>query len=273
MTHLFTGAEQAAFYSRFRPTYPPRLFERVYAYAAAHGTGARDCAADVACGTGQAASELAKAFTRVVALDPSPAQLANAVQAPNVAYALGTAEATGLPSASVDLLVVAEAMHWFDVPAFYAEAARVLRPRGTIAIIGYSAARVPSNPAATQAHDDLFFRDLAPYWDARRALIDGLYAGLEPPGALFEAVQRQDDADLALAQSWPVEGLVGNAASWSGYTTFMKKEGIAPGSDADPLPAFRARLLAACGVDDPLAPGTLEVRWPAVLMLGTKKVA
>jgi SAM-dependent methyltransferase len=273
MAQLFTGAGQTAFYKRFRPTYPAQLYDAIYAYAAAHGNTRRDAAADVACGSGQAASELAKAYAHVTALDVSAAQLANATPVPNVAYALGSAEVTGLPPSSQDLLVCAQAMHWFDVPRFYVEAARVLRPRGTLAVWGYGDAWVEGNPPASAlVHSAYNDPPLGPHWDARRDIIDGLYDGLDPPSALYDAVERRvGNAAPALAQSWPVEGFVGYVQSWSAYSTYMKTTGVAPGSDADPVPALRARLLGACGVDDPMAPGALDVRWPVVLLLATKR--
>ena len=59
-------------------------------------------------------------------------------QAPNIEYQQAAAEHTGLPDSSVDLITVAQALHWFDLDAFYTEARRVLRPGGTLAAWTYT---------------------------------------------------------------------------------------------------------------------------------------
>ena len=77
---------------------------------------------DVATGSGQAAVELAARFDRVVATDASAAQLASAEARPNVTYLHEPAERSSLDDASADLVTVAQALHWFDHRAFFAEA-------------------------------------------------------------------------------------------------------------------------------------------------------
>jgi ubiquinone/menaquinone biosynthesis C-methylase UbiE len=130
-------ASQADLYARFRPTYPVALFDTVYAYAAEQGNTERRTAVDIATGSGQAAVELAKAFDTVIGVDASPEQVKQAPPRANMRLQLGTAESTGLPPACADLVTVAQALHWFRVAEFYAEAARLLRPGGTLAIWGY----------------------------------------------------------------------------------------------------------------------------------------
>ena len=54
---------------------------------------------------------------------------------PRVEYRVAPAERSGLPDAAVDLVTLALAAHWFDLPRFYAEVRRVGRPRTAIALI------------------------------------------------------------------------------------------------------------------------------------------
>lgn len=124
---LFSGV--ASLYTRFRPRYPSALFEYL-----ASVTPKKDVVWDCATGTGQAAVELAQHFEQVIATDASAEQIANAEQHPRVQYRVSTAEMSGLDSGSIDLITVAQALHWFDLPAFYAEAQRVLKPDGLLAV-------------------------------------------------------------------------------------------------------------------------------------------
>ncbi|TLM60395.1 MAG: methyltransferase domain-containing protein [Deltaproteobacteria bacterium] len=125
-------APVAASYADFRPTYPRELFAWL-----ATLTPRRDLAWDCAAGSGQASVDLAGYFAQVVATDASRAQIDAAVPHPRIDYRVAPAEASGLAAASVDLVTVAQALHWFDLPAFYAEVRRVLRPDGALAVWSY----------------------------------------------------------------------------------------------------------------------------------------
>src|SRR5439155_190677 len=88
---------------------------------------------DCATGSGQAAIGLAEQFEQVEATDASAAQLAAALAHPRVRYRQAPADASGLAPHSVELVTVAQALHWLDRPAFYAEARRVAAPPGPLA--------------------------------------------------------------------------------------------------------------------------------------------
>ena len=126
----FSG--HAADYRSFRPRYPRDLFAKLTAL-----TNGKQLAWDCATGSGQAAVHLAHYFDRVVATDASAKQIANAETAPGITYSVAPAEASGLDAASVDLLTVAQAIHWFDLDAFAAEAERVLKGSGILAAWTY----------------------------------------------------------------------------------------------------------------------------------------
>src|SRR5688500_8140233 len=117
----FSGA--ASQYAAFRPLYPPALFETLAGHVAL-----RRKAWDCATGNGQAARGLARHFDHVIATDASGEQLAMAPAHAGVSYARARAEEPPLRSRSLDLITVAQALHWFDRPAFFAEARRVLVP-------------------------------------------------------------------------------------------------------------------------------------------------
>ncbi|KAL6596273.1 hypothetical protein ACP70R_047637 [Stipagrostis hirtigluma subsp. patula] len=139
MAELFS--KQAAVYAAVRPAYPKDLFAKLAA-----ATGHHRLAWDVGTGNGQAAISVAEHYDSVVATDTSAEQRRHAAPHPKVRYhhtPEGTPEEDLVPALGgegcVDLITVAQAVHWFDLPAFYAVAHRVLRrPGGVIAVWGYN---------------------------------------------------------------------------------------------------------------------------------------
>jgi ubiquinone/menaquinone biosynthesis C-methylase UbiE len=122
-------SQSAALYALYRPTYPVSLFEWL-----AKSVPSQRRAWDCGTGSGQAAVALAPHFDEVIATDPSHAQLGHAVKAHRVHYAAMTAENSALRRSSVDLITVAQALHWFDLPRFYEEVERILAPDGLLAV-------------------------------------------------------------------------------------------------------------------------------------------
>lgn len=102
-------SKSAASYAKYRPGYPPDLYEAILK----HGhLPARDLAVDVATGSGQAAKGLSSYFSTVLALDHDSEQLKHAPRLPNVVFQLGAAEHTGLDDKTADLVAVAAGLHW-----------------------------------------------------------------------------------------------------------------------------------------------------------------
>jgi ubiquinone/menaquinone biosynthesis C-methylase UbiE len=121
--------EVADTYDRARPSYPEE--------AAAWLVGSTTPAAvlELGAGTGKLTAQLAKCGHRVTATDPSEPMLRRLVaRVPEAAAALATAEQIPVASRSVDVVVCAQAFHWFDVERTLPEVARVLRPGGALAV-------------------------------------------------------------------------------------------------------------------------------------------
>jgi ubiquinone/menaquinone biosynthesis C-methylase UbiE len=108
--HFSAGA---ASYTRYRPTYPTALFAWLAGLTDRH-----ELAWDCGCGNGQAALGLVPFYRSVVATDPSRQQIDNATPHERISYGVATAEESGLSAASVDLTVVAQALHWFAFDRF-----------------------------------------------------------------------------------------------------------------------------------------------------------
>ncbi|XP_029386890.1 putative methyltransferase DDB_G0268948 [Echeneis naucrates] len=138
---LFEGKEHASIYQKYRFPAPDEVKNIILQYLDEKKGQPHELAVDLGCGTGQNSRLLAPHFEEVVGIDISECQLeeAKAVQGyPNVKYRKGTAEELPFADGSVDLLAAASAAHWFDQSRFLAEASRVLKPRGCIALVGYA---------------------------------------------------------------------------------------------------------------------------------------
>jgi len=232
----FSASAQA--YAQARPLYPQALFDWIARIAPA-----RDLAWEAGCGSGQASRDLATRFARVHATDPSAAQVAQAPVIANVGFAVEPAERCSLGDGSADVVCVAQALHWFDRDAFFAECARVLRPGGVLVAWGYRDIEVPVELAAANA---ALQREIAPFWPPERADVDAAYAGYAWP---FEAVA---SPAFELACAWPLPRLLSYFASYSATRRCRDATGIDPVATGEP--GFRA----AWG--DPAA--TRRVRWP-----------
>lgn len=242
--HFSTAADR---YAAYRPDYPPPL----YAWLA--GLCARqDTAWDCATGNGQAALGLATHFRRVIATDASAVQIRHAQPHPDIEYRVAPAEASTLESASVDLVAVAQAAHWFDLPRFYAEVARVFKPGGVLALWGYGRMVLPGDLDAPFLR--FYAETVGPYWPAERQLIDDAYRSLEFPFAEIAAPPFFIEVD------WTLDRLLNYVSTWSAVKRFQAAQGH------DPLPALRAALAPAWG--DAATPRRLA--WPLFLRSGRR---
>ncbi len=128
--------DRADDYAKHRPSYPAALFMEPGLSALFTRT---ELAADVGAGTGLFTRQLAAVVRKIVAIEPEPAMCAEASaflrDHANIEVRQGRAEATGLAAASVDLVTVAQAFHWFDRATFRTEARRILRPGGAVLIV------------------------------------------------------------------------------------------------------------------------------------------
>jgi len=123
-------------YARGRPGYPEALVERIVG-AASLPPGA--VVVDLGCGTGLSSAPFLRAGLRVIGIEPNAAMRAHAAARwsahPGFSVHDARAEHTGLAAACADLVIAAQAFHWFDVPATRRETLRILRPNGHAALI------------------------------------------------------------------------------------------------------------------------------------------
>ncbi|MDY7093961.1 MAG: class I SAM-dependent methyltransferase [Acidobacteriota bacterium] len=235
----------ASGYASYRPGYPEELFRWL-----AEVTPGRRVAWDCATGSGQAAVPLGGHFGRVLATDGSVSQLLQARSAPRACYAAATAEAAPWAHASVDLVTVAQALHWFQLESFYREVRRVLRPGGVVAAWCYDLFTLGDD--LDPELRDLYDGQLGPYWPPQRRFIDQGYRTLDFP---FEEISAPT---FELRESWTLEQVTGYLETWSALRR-SRRQGF------DPLPEATARLRAAWGSEPRRA-----VVWPVHLRVGRR---
>ncbi|MBA2350625.1 MAG: class I SAM-dependent methyltransferase [Burkholderiales bacterium] len=241
----FSG--HAGEYARYRPRYPAELFTKLVESAPA-----RELAWDCATGSGQAAVALAKLFARVIASDASAEQIGNAARLPNIEYKVETAEQSSQGSASVDLITVGQALHWFDLVKFYAEARRVLKPNGIIAAWCYGERMIAPDIDRVFTR---YYRDVVgPYWPPERALVEDGYRSLPFP---FERI---GIGEFEMTVEWDLAELLGYLGTWSASRRYLAATGRDPRTEID------SELRAAWG------PETMKrvIAWPLHLLAGTK---
>ncbi len=209
-------SQQAKTYAKFRPEYPPELYDFIL-----KNTENRETAWDCATGNGQAAKVLAQHFEKVYATDISQKQIDNATQAGNIEYSISSAEITPFDDNTFDLITVAQAAHWFDFDKFYAEVKRVAKPNATLAIWGYGTLSADEEEIDKLLQN--FYRNVVgKYWDAERKHIDSHYETLPFP---FE---NAISARFSMVFNWHRHELEGYLNTWSSVQNFINTEGYNP---------------------------------------------
>ena len=239
----FSGVSAA--YAAFRPRYPDALFDFL-----ARQAPALDEAWDAGTGSGQAALGLARHFKHVTATDASPAQIDQATRHPLVTYRVAPAEVSGLAGASVDLVTVAQAVHWFDRERFWPEVRRVLRPRGVIAVWTYLVFEIAPDIDAIVRR---FYSDVVgPYWPPERRLPEERYTTIQFPFAEFAA------PDFVIEQELTLDDVAGYIRTWSATRAFMKQH------HHDPVAELVRELAGPWGA----VHRTRVARWPVAMRIG-----
>ena len=241
MKDLFSS--NSLYYKQARPNYSIQIVKEILKHVPE-----RNFAWDCGAGSGQFTQLLAPYFNHVMATDISEAQLQQAPYFENVSYQVQAAEQTSIAANSIDLITVAQAIHWFDFDAFYKEVKRVLKPQGVFAAIGYGLIEV-QDAAINSLVQQLYFETLNGYWDAERRYIDELYQTIPFP------FNEQAVPELRLQYQWSPQQLLSYLKTWSALKHYLDK------NDHEPLQRISEVLQTA--------PDNLDVTFPVLLRVGT----
>jgi ubiquinone/menaquinone biosynthesis C-methylase UbiE len=208
-------SKQAIDYSKFRPQYPDEMIKYIISFVNNKST-----ALDLATGNGQVAHKLSTYFKQVYATDISQKQLDNAIQADNIIYSKECAEKTSFENQQFNLIVVAQAVHWFDFEIFYKEIYRILKPDGIFVIMGYGL--FSTNPDSDKILRHFYYDIVGAYWDAERKYLDENYETIPFP---FEEIPAEKFANQF---TWSFEMLIGYLQTWSSVQYYISKKNQNP---------------------------------------------
>lgn len=206
---------QADLYAKHRPLYPVELYSFLHSISAENKL-VWDCGT----GNGQAAIGLAEFYDEIIATDPSAEQIKNCLPHKKIKYLVEKAEKTSLKSHSVNLLTVANALHWFDFAAFYKEAFRVLKNDGVIAVWTYG---IPSvSPKIDKIIRQFHDQTLNDYWLPENRLIEDGYTTIPFPFTPIEC------PEFFYEKIIKFHDLIGYLHTWSATQRFIKQNNFNP---------------------------------------------
>ncbi len=238
---------QSSQYQRYRPHYPAELFTWL-----AEQTPQHNLAWDCATGNGQAAQSVVNHFEKVIATDASENQIAQCPAHPRIDYRVADTEHAPFENTSVDLITVAQALHWFDQTKFFQEAWRVLKENAVLAVWSYKLLSINPSVDAIVNH---YYQDIVgPFWPPERRLVEQGYAPLPSPFHEIEV------PGFVMTSQWILADLFGYLGTWSASMNYAKT------MNQDPLLQIQDALTQVWG--DPAQQVT--VHWPLELRAGMK---
>lgn len=236
----FSG--QSASYSRYRPTYPEALFKFLASLVSVHHL-AWDCGT----GSGQAAVGLSYHFGKVIATDASGNQIANAQLRENITYKVGPAEKTDIPGNSVNLVTVAQALHWFDFEKFYKEVRRVAKKEAVLAAWTYGL--FSTQPEIDHIINRFFNEIIYDFWPEERKYIEAKYETIPFP---FKKIQ---SPEFKIEAKYSLDDLHKYLLTWSAVQKYIQQK------KHDPFDLIQDELEKAWT-------GKKKVNWPISLLAG-----
>ncbi|MBL7049749.1 MAG: methyltransferase domain-containing protein [Nitrospira sp.] len=234
-------------YKIFRPEYPAELFEYIVSLVENN-----EIVWDCATGTGQTAKRLVKYFQKIIASDPSSSQISNAERADGIEYFVATAEQSNLGSATMDLITVSQALHWFCINDFFKEAERILKPGGILAVWSYNLLYM--TPAIDELIQTFYYRTLGDYWPKERLLVANAYSDIEFP------LQEITVPVFQMKAEWNLNELLGYISTWSAIKKFESVNKVSPMND------LHTRMSKVWGNPAEKVP----VNWPLTLQIRRK---
>ena len=216
---------QSKEYSFSRPTYPDDLFRFLSDVTKSH-----QLAWDCATGNGQAAIGLCKYFDKVIASDASEKQIQNKFERKNIQYCVFPAEKADIPNNSVDLVTVAQALHWFDFERFYSETRRVAKKDVIIAVWSYKMHKI--SPEIDKISDRLNFGGdiLGDYWAKEVRYPKEDYKTIPFP---FEEITTPT---FTISTEWNLNQLLSYLDTWSAVRKYRSE------NKAEPLELIKNEL-------------------------------
>ena len=217
---LFEYTVHAHLYSKYRPTYPRAVISAITNYVTKF-SGSLCSSVDVACGSGQSTFYLRDTFKQVTGVDISKAQIeranskCKAENIDNVTFRVANGMELPFENESIDVVTIAQAVHWLDTNKFFAECKRVLKNKGCLAVYGYGNVHIV-NERCNALISNFYRNSLKGCWHKARYHIDNEYRSIELP---FSNTHR---IDLTMPYETSLEAFIGYLSTWSGYQKYCE---------------------------------------------------
>jgi len=195
---------------------------------------------------------LVKYFNKVIATDASERQIKSAIHHEKILYKVAPAHKTTIQTESIDLIAVAQALHWFEFDSFYKEAKRVLKENGLIAAWTYNLLSISPEIDAIIKH---FYSDIVDeYWPPERKLVENGYENIPFP------FRKLPSPPFRMSVKWTIKQLMGYIGTWSAVKQYRENKGT------DPVESIEKELT---GFWDKRS-GVMPVYWPLSVIIGKK---
>jgi ubiquinone/menaquinone biosynthesis C-methylase UbiE len=171
---------------------------------------------------------------------------------PYIEYRQVSAERTAFPAQFFDLIVAAQALHWFDIPAFFVEARRVLKKGGLLAAWSYELSRI--SPAIDAVVLHYYENIIEPDWPPERKLVADGYRSIEFPFA------EVTPPEFRMQLQWTCEEYLDYLHSWSATQRYLQRTG------RNPLELIYDSLSTAWGESKTKR----TITWPLNMRIGYK---
>lgn len=205
-------SKQSKLYAKYRPKYPKKIYEAIYnlliKYEIPFHT-AWDCAT----GNGQVAFELSKKFNQVYASDISSNQIKFARSKDNIFYLVEPAEQSSIDKDSINLITVAQGLHWFSTKKFFKEVKRVSKKPAILAVWCYATCKF-NDPYINEIFIKFYKEILKNYWESERKLVETGYATIQFPFIEIQNTQFEYETFFTKKQ------FLGYVNSWSSVVKF-----------------------------------------------------
>lgn len=257
-----------------------RYSEELYSYIVAHCAN-KNHALDIGCGPGMNTVPLLKYFDKVTGTDTSPGMIDEANKhfsdEPRLDFYQSTDKnfAELIPEESIDLITVAQAIHWFDIEAFYENVYKALKPNGVLAFWGYVDPFFVGYTEASELFLKYFYdsKYLGPYWEQPgRTRLRQKLVFANPSSDRFKTISRlenlstdglEPDSPIEFGQSMTLKQFNALAKTASSYHAWKSENPNAP----DIIDQFADEVKSLQSWTDDTE---LTIKWYTMLVLVSK---